>query len=35
MIQAQAAPGDCLVVDNTTGWAPGPIRALLAGRRGI
>lgn len=32
IIQAQASPGDCLLVDNTTAWAPGPIRALLAGR---
>ncbi|MEZ0363217.1 hypothetical protein ACAG26_05870 [Mycobacterium sp. pUA109] len=32
VVQAQAAPGDCLLVDNTSAWAPGPIRALLAGR---
>jgi len=32
VITAHAAPGDCLVVDNTVGWLPGPIRALLAAR---
>ena len=32
VIGANAAPGDCLVVDNTVGWLPGPIRALLAAR---
>lgn len=32
VIEAHSSPGDCLMVDNTTGWAPGPIRALLAGR---
>ncbi len=32
VISARAAPGDCLVVDNTVGWLPGPIRALLAAR---
>lgn len=32
VITAQAAPGDCLLVDNTVFWAPGPIRALLATR---
>jgi mannosyltransferase len=32
VISAHAAPGDCLVVDNTVGWLPGPIRALLAAR---
>jgi mannosyltransferase len=31
-ISAHATPGDCLVVDNTVGWLPGPIRALLAAR---
>ncbi len=34
VVGAQAVPGDCLVVDNTTGWAPGPIRALPAARPG-
>ncbi|MBO0863848.1 MAG: hypothetical protein J2P16_02100, partial [Mycobacterium sp.] len=32
LIGAQAKPGDCLLVDNTVRWAPGPIRALLATR---
>jgi mannosyltransferase len=32
LISAHAAPGDCLVVDNTVPWKPGPIRALLATR---
>lgn len=32
VISAHAAPGDCLLVDNTVSWKPGPIRALLATR---
>jgi len=32
VISAHAAPGDCLLVDNTVSWLPGPIRALLAAR---
>ncbi|MFV0495567.1 glycosyltransferase family 39 protein [Mycobacterium sp.] len=32
VISAHAAPGDCLLVDNTVRWRPGPIRALLATR---
>jgi mannosyltransferase len=32
VISAHAAPGDCLLVDNTVRWKPGPIRALLATR---
>lgn len=32
VITAEAAPGDCLLVDNTVGWLPGPVRALLAAR---
>ncbi|HEY9303566.1 MAG TPA: hypothetical protein VIO95_04660, partial [Mycobacterium sp.] len=32
VISAHAAPGDCLLVDNTVVWLPGPIRALLATR---
>lgn len=32
LISAHAQPGDCLLVDNTVRWAPGPIRALLATR---
>ncbi|OMC52498.1 hypothetical protein A5745_01220 [Mycobacterium sp. IS-2888] len=32
LIQSHAAPGDCLLVDNTVPWRPGPIRAVLATR---
>ena len=32
LISSHAAPGDCLMVDNTVPWKPGPIRALLAAR---
>jgi len=32
VISAHARPGDCLLVDNTVPWKPGPIRALLATR---
>ena len=32
VISAHAAPGDCLLVDNTVPWRPGPIRALVATR---
>ncbi len=32
VISAHAARGDCLLVDNTVPWRPGPIRALLASR---
>ncbi|OBF21857.1 hypothetical protein A5725_13060 [Mycobacterium kubicae] len=32
LINAHATPGDCLLVDNTVPWKPGPIRALLATR---
>lgn len=32
VISAHAAPADCLMVDNTVPWKPGPIRALLATR---
>ena len=32
VISSHAAPGDCLMVDNTVPWKPGPIRALLASR---
>lgn len=32
VVQRHAVAGDCLVVDNSTGWAPGPIRALPAAR---
>lgn len=32
IISAHATPGDCLLVDNTVPWRPGPVRALLAAR---
>jgi mannosyltransferase len=32
LISSHAAPGDCLMADNTVPWRPGPIRALLATR---
>ncbi len=32
VIDRHAAPGDCLVLDNSTTWMPGPIRPLTAGR---
>ncbi|MEB3981880.1 hypothetical protein OQ968_11445 [Mycobacterium sp. 663a-19] len=32
LIGSHAAPGDCLIADNTVPWRPGPIRALLATR---
>lgn len=32
VVAANAAPGDCLVLDNTAAWKPGPIRALTAAR---
>ncbi len=32
LISSHATPGDCLMVDNTVPWRPGPIRALLATR---
>jgi mannosyltransferase len=32
LISSHASPGDCLMVDNTVRWKPGPIRALLATR---
>ena len=32
LISSHAKPGDCLLVDNTVVWKPGPIRALLATR---
>ncbi|MEY8016547.1 glycosyltransferase family 39 protein [Mycobacterium servetii] len=34
LIGSHAAPGDCLMVDNTVGWRPGPVRALLSTRPG-
>jgi mannosyltransferase len=32
VVTANAAAGDCLLLDNTTNWAPGPIRPLTAAR---
>lgn len=32
VIGTHAAPGDCLVLDNSTTWQPGPIRPLTAAR---
>jgi mannosyltransferase len=32
VITAHASPGDCLVLDNTATWKPGPIRPLTAAR---
>jgi mannosyltransferase len=32
LVAARAAPGDCLLFDNTVGWLPGPVRALPAAR---
>ncbi|RAV09378.1 hypothetical protein DQP55_17680 [Mycolicibacterium sp. GF69] len=32
VLTAHASTGDCLVLDNTTNWAPGPIRPLTAAR---
>ena len=32
VIERYAAPGDCLVLDNSTTWKPGPIRPLIAAR---
>jgi len=35
IIDRNAAPGDCLVMDNSTRWAPGPIRPLTAARPAV
>lgn len=32
VITRHAKPGDCLVMDNSTAWKPGPIRPLIAAR---
>jgi mannosyltransferase len=32
VITRYAKPGDCLVMDNSAGWKPGPIRPLIAAR---
>jgi mannosyltransferase len=35
VIAAHSAPGDCLALDNTATWLPGPIRALTAARPSV
>jgi len=35
VIDAHANPGDCLILDNTADWAPGPIRPLTAARPSV
>ena len=35
VIDRNAAAGDCLVLDNSTTWAPGPIRPLTAARPAV
>ncbi|MFZ0834584.1 MAG: hypothetical protein WAM92_16210 [Mycobacterium sp.] len=35
LIGSHAADGDCLVLDHTTAWAPGPIRPLTAARPAV
>lgn len=35
VIDRDAAPGDCLVLDNSTTWMPGPIRPLTAARPAV
>jgi mannosyltransferase len=35
VIAAHSAPGDCLALDNTVMWEPGPIRALTAARPSV
>ena len=32
VVSEHAAPGDCLIMDNTITWRPGPIRAVTAAR---
>jgi mannosyltransferase len=32
LVTARATPGDCLILDNTVKWLPGPVRALTAAR---
>lgn len=34
LLTARAAPGDCLLLDNTIRWLPGPIRPITAARPG-
>ena len=35
VIGRHAAPGDCLVLDNSAAWMPGPIRPLTAARPAV
>ncbi|MBU3706724.1 MAG: hypothetical protein FGM50_08615 [Mycobacterium sp.] len=35
VIDRYAAPGDCLVLDNSAAWKPGPIRPLTAARPAV
>lgn len=35
VINTEATDGDCLVLDNTTAWKPGPIRPLTAARPAV
>jgi mannosyltransferase len=35
VIDRYAAPSDCLILDNSTAWAPGPIRPLTAARPSV
>jgi mannosyltransferase len=32
LVTARASPGDCLILDNTVRWLPGPVRPLTAAR---
>ncbi|MHC9294767.1 glycosyltransferase family 39 protein [Mycobacterium sp. LTG2003] len=32
VITAHSSPGDCLILDNTASWKPGPIRPITAAR---
>ena len=34
LIGAQASPGDCLLLDDTVSWEPGPIRPPLGFQHG-
>lgn len=35
VIDRYAAPGDCLILDNSAAWKPGPIRPLTAARPAV
>ncbi|OBK76151.1 glycosyltransferase family 39 protein [Mycobacterium sp. 1274761.0] len=35
VIAAHARAGDCLILDNTTNWKPGPIRPITAARSSV